>query len=85
VNLLKDRHPVGLLASRWVGFSIWTVLMGRTGFNTMLSVPDPTLILTAVVYLAPLHYSTALLSDQLKLPLRAPVAVCKPKHSKIPV
>ena len=39
------RHPVGLSVSQWVEFSKWTVLIGRTGFDTILSVPDPTLSL----------------------------------------
>jgi len=43
VYLLKDRDPVGLPASRSVGFSKWTVLIGRTGFDTITSVPDQTL------------------------------------------
>jgi hypothetical protein len=45
VYLLKDRDAVGLSASRSVGFSKWTVLIGRTGFDTTSSIPDPTLSL----------------------------------------
>ena len=46
VYLLKDIDPVGQSASRSVGFSKWTVLIGRTGFDTISSIPDPTLSLT---------------------------------------
>jgi hypothetical protein len=42
VYLLKDRDQVGQSASRSVGFSKWTVLIGRTGFDTISSIPDPT-------------------------------------------
>jgi hypothetical protein len=45
VYLLKDRDQVGQSASRSVGFSKWTVLIGRTGFDTISSLPDPTLSL----------------------------------------
>ena len=45
VYLLKDRDTVGLSASRSVGFPKWTVLIGRTGFDTIPSMPDPTLSL----------------------------------------
>jgi len=45
VYSLKDRDPVGLSASRSVGLSKWTVLIGRTGFDTISSIPDPTLSL----------------------------------------
>jgi len=45
VYLLKDGYPVGQSASRSVGFSKWTVLIGRTGFGTIPSIPDPTLSL----------------------------------------
>ena len=44
--LLKDRDPVGLSASRSVGFSNRVVLIGRTGFDTTYSIPDPTLSLS---------------------------------------
>ena len=53
VFLLKDCDPVGLSASRSVGFSIWTVLIGRTVFNTMLTVPDPTLSISRVCHNPP--------------------------------
>jgi hypothetical protein len=43
VCLLKDGDPVGLSASRSVGFQKCTVLIGRTGFDTIPSMPDPTL------------------------------------------
>jgi len=46
VYLLKGRDPVGLSASRSAEFSKWTVLIGRTGFDTMASIPDPTLNVT---------------------------------------
>ena len=46
VYLLKDRDRVGQSASRSVGFSKWTVLIGRTGFDTISSIPDPTLSLS---------------------------------------
>ena len=42
-----DRDPVGLSAGRSVGFWKWTVLIGRKGFNTRYSIPDPTLSLSA--------------------------------------
>jgi hypothetical protein len=49
VYSLKDRDPVGLSPSRSAGFSNWTVLMGmgmgRTAFDTISSIPDPTLSL----------------------------------------
>jgi len=45
VYLLKNRDPVGLLASRPVGFSKWAALIGRTGYDTTSSIPDPTLSL----------------------------------------
>ena len=45
VYLLQDREPVVLSASRSVGFSKWTVLIGRMGFNIIPSIPDPTLSL----------------------------------------
>jgi hypothetical protein len=35
VYLLKDCDPVGLSVSESVGFSKWTLLIGRTGFGTM--------------------------------------------------
>jgi len=50
VYLLRDRDPVGLSASRSAGFSKWTVLIGRTGFVTISSLPDPTLSLTSISY-----------------------------------
>jgi len=50
VYLLMDRDPVGQSASRSVGFSKWTVLIGRTGFDAISSVPDPTLSLTQKLY-----------------------------------
>jgi len=43
VYCLKDGDPVGLSASRSVGFPKWTVLIGGTGFDTIHSIPDPTL------------------------------------------
>jgi len=47
VYLLKDRDLVGLSVSRSVEFSKWAVLIGRTGFDTIPSIPDPTLSLTS--------------------------------------
>ena len=46
VYLLKDRDPVGLPSSGSVGISKWAVLIGRTGFDTIHSIPDQTLSLT---------------------------------------
>ena len=46
VYLLRDHEPAGLSASRSVGFPKWTFLIGRTGFDTIPSIPDPTLSLT---------------------------------------
>jgi hypothetical protein len=46
VCLPKDDDPVGLSLSRSVEPPKWTVLIGRTGFDTMYSIPDPTLIFT---------------------------------------
>jgi hypothetical protein len=43
VYSLKDCNPAGPSASRSVGFTKWIVLIGRTGFDTMPSIPDPTL------------------------------------------
>ena len=43
VYSLKDCDPFGLSVSRSVGFPKMTVLIGRTGFDTMYSIPDPTL------------------------------------------
>ena len=45
-----DGHRAGdgLSASRPVGFSKWTVMIGRTGLDTMSSIPEPTLSLTSV-------------------------------------
>ena len=37
VYLLKDHEPVGLPASRSVGLSKWTDLIGQTGFDTTTS------------------------------------------------
>ena len=48
VYVLKDRDPVGHSASRSVGFSKWTVSIGRTGFDTIPSILDPTLSLREV-------------------------------------
>ena len=45
VYLLMNRDPVGQSASRSVGFYKWTVLIGRTGFDAISSIPDPTLSL----------------------------------------
>jgi len=44
--LLQKYDPVGLSMSRSVELSIWTALIGRTGFDTMYSIPDPTLSLS---------------------------------------
>jgi len=49
VYLLKDHDPVGLSANRSVGFPKCTVLIGRTGFDTIPSVPDPTLSENALI------------------------------------
>jgi len=43
-----DGDPVGVSASRSVGCSKWTVLIGRTGVDTILSVPYPTLSLKVI-------------------------------------
>ena len=48
VYLQGDRNPVGLSANRPVGCLEWTVLIGRTGFDNMYSIPDPTLSLKGV-------------------------------------
>ena len=45
VYLLKDHDPVGLSATRSVGFSKWAVLIGRTGLDTISSIPNSTLSL----------------------------------------
>ena len=45
VYVLKDRDQVGQSASRSVEFYKWTVLIGRRGFGTISSIPDPTLSL----------------------------------------
>ena len=37
------------MASRSVGFPKWTVLIGRTGFDTIPWIPDPTLSLNATL------------------------------------
>ena len=44
------RDPVGQSASRSVGFSKSTVVIGRTGLVTISSLPDPTLSLNTPVY-----------------------------------
>ena len=49
VYLLNDRDQVGQSANRTVGFSKWTVLIGRTGFDTISSIPDPTLNLNGIL------------------------------------
>ena len=41
VYLLRDRDPVGLSEIRSAGISIWTVLIGRTDFDTTTSIPKP--------------------------------------------
>jgi hypothetical protein len=46
VYLLKDLDPVGLSLSRLAELPKWTVVIGRTGFDTIPSIPDPTLSLT---------------------------------------
>ena len=43
VYLLRDRDPVGRSEIRTAWISIWTVLIGRTDFDTTTSIPDPTL------------------------------------------
>jgi len=45
VYLIKDRNPVGPSASRSVVFWKWTALIGRTVFDTIPSIPNPTLSL----------------------------------------
>jgi len=45
VYLLRDRDQVGLPAGRSVRFPKWTDLIGRAGFDTKNSIPDPTLSL----------------------------------------
>jgi len=45
VHLSKDRDQVGLSAGRLVGFMKCTVLIGRAGFDTMPSIPNPTVCL----------------------------------------
>ena len=50
IYVLTDRNPVGLAASRSVGFSKRTVLIGRTGFDTTTSIPDLTLSLSDNIY-----------------------------------
>jgi len=46
VYLLVNLNPVGPSASLSVGFLKWTVLIGRTGFDTIYSTPSPTVSLT---------------------------------------
>jgi len=46
VCLLKDRNPVGPWASRSVGSWKQTVLIGLAGFDTIPSIPNPTLCLS---------------------------------------
>ena len=48
VCILKDRNPVGPSASRPVGSWKWTALIGRTGFDTIHSTPNPTLSLSTI-------------------------------------
>ena len=59
--------PVGLSAGRSVGFPNWTVLIGRKGFDTICSIPDPTLILKGghieSTQISPLHQLTTNTSD----------------------
>jgi hypothetical protein len=42
VYLLENRHPDRRPVSRSVGLTKRTVLIGRTGSDTMTSIPDPT-------------------------------------------
>jgi hypothetical protein len=60
VYLLKYRDQVGQSASRSVGLSQSTVLIGRTRFGTMSSIPDPTLSLSQRVFLANTSVSSAI-------------------------
>jgi hypothetical protein len=43
VYQLKHSAQVGLSATQSVGLLKWTVLIGQTGFDTIPSIPDPTL------------------------------------------
>ena len=89
VYLLKDGDPVGLSASRSAGFPNWTVLIGRTGFDDISSLPDPTLSLMHARYCAPRHQHAlrTLLSsyiasyDMVSSIYRAQLQ-CLPRHPK---
>ena len=43
VYLLKNHNQVGPSANRLAGFSLLSVLIGRTDFDPITSIPDPTL------------------------------------------
>jgi len=43
VYILKNHDPVGLSPIRSAGILLWSVLIGRTEFDTITSIPDPTL------------------------------------------
>jgi len=63
VYLLKDRNPVGFpeIQSSSAGFPRWTVLIGRTDFTTITSIPNLThsgveLVIICVLAVAPSEY-----------------------------
>ena len=49
VYLLKDRDPVGLPDTWSAGLLLWTVLIGRMGFDTISSLPNPILSMNATL------------------------------------
>ena len=64
-HLLKDLVPVGQSARRSVGFSEWTVVIGRTRFDTIPSVLDPTLFKwNTVAQIVTSRDSTEMLTDR---------------------
>jgi len=56
---LKDRDQVGLSAGRPVGFMKCTVLIGRTGFSTRFSIPEPTRSLSWLITMQPYTLATS--------------------------
>jgi hypothetical protein len=65
VYLLKHRNPVGLSVSQSMGYSKRAVLIGRTGFDTTYSIPDPTLSLTTAAAAALHSFPHSLLTVHL--------------------
>jgi len=72
-----NRDQVGSRPGGAVGFPIWTVLIGRTDFDTRTSIPDPTLSLTYATTqpsgVVPVHYDTVV-RDTVLMDLYAPDA-----------